>query len=195
MPNLITTITAFGYIGIFLVVFVESGLFLFFLPGDSLLFTIGFLASQNYFSLPLLLLLCSAAAILGDSAGYFVGRNMGSKLLEREAAFWLRKEHLHKTKEFFDKHGKKTIILARFVPIVRTFAPLLAGVGEMNYQTFFLYNVTGGLLWVVGLVGGGYVLGRSIKDIDQYLLPIILAIIVLSLLPAAWEFYKGRSRK
>ncbi len=190
MPDLITTITAFGYIGITLVVFIESGLFIFFLPGDSLLFTVGFLASQQVFSLPLLLALCFAAAVLGDSAGYAVGRKLGPALWQREDTWWLRKKHLEATKKFFDEHGKKTIILARFVPIVRTFAPLLAGVGEMAYSTFLSYNVIGGALWVFGLIGGGYFLGNAIPNVDRYLLPIVLLIIVVSLLPAAWHVWK-----
>lgn len=192
MPDLITTITAFGYLGIMLVVFIESGLFIFFLPGDSLLFTAGFLASQNYFSLPLLLAICFVAAVAGDSAGYLVGKKMGIKLWDREDTWYLKKAHLIKTKKFFEKQGKKTIIIARFVPIVRTFAPLLAGVGEMSYPTFLSYNVIGGALWVFSLTLGGYVLGSNVKNVDKYLLPIIGLIIVVSLIPAVWEIYKSR---
>ncbi|OHB24180.1 MAG: hypothetical protein A2542_01430 [Parcubacteria group bacterium RIFOXYD2_FULL_52_8] len=188
--DLISTITAFGYIGITLVVFTESGLFIFFLPGDSLLFTIGFLASQQVFSLPLLLALCFGAAVLGDSAGYTIGRRLGPTLWHRGDTWWLRKKHLEATKKFFDEHGKKAIILARFVPIVRTFIPLLAGVGEMHYPTFLSYNVIGGALWVFGLTVGGYFLGSIIPDVDKYLLPIVLGIIAVSLLPALWHVWK-----
>lgn len=190
MPDLITTITAFGYLGIALVVFVESGLFIFFLPGDSLLFTVGFLASQQIFSLPLLLALCFVAAVAGDSAGYAVGRKLGPAMWQREDSWWLKRRHLETTKRFFDEHGKKTIILARFVPVVRTFAPLLAGVTEMHYSTFLSYNVIGAALWVFGLVGGGFLLGNVIPNVDKYLLPIIGLIIFVSILPAAWHAWK-----
>ncbi|MBI5138366.1 MAG: VTT domain-containing protein [Candidatus Vogelbacteria bacterium] len=192
MIDLVTKITAFGYLGIMLVVFIESGLFIFFLPGDSLLFTAGFLASQNYFSLPLLLAICFIAAVAGDSAGYAVGKKMGQKLFARPDTWYFKKDHLEKTKNYFEKYGKKTIIIARFVPIVRTFAPLLAGVGEMKYQTFISYNVIGGALWVFGLTMGGYVLGSNVKNVDKYLLPIIGVIIIVSLIPAVWEVYKSR---
>src|SRR3989338_3797770 len=181
LPNLIKT---FGYLGIFVIVFAESGLFFgFFLPGDSLLFTAGLLASQGHFDVWLLWAGCMVAAMLGDSVGYTFGRKVGPKLFYREDSFFFHKKHVERTRAFYEKYGKKTIILARFVPIVCTFAPILAGVGQMEYRTFVSYNVIGGVLWCTLLIFLGFGLGSFIPSIDRYLLPIVLAIIVISFLP------------
>lgn len=182
-----------GTVGVVAIIFAESGLFFgFFLPGDSLLFTAGLLSSQGYIDFWPLLLLCAAAAIFGDSVGYAFGRKVGPKLFVREDSRFFKKAYLERTKVFYERHGKKTIILARFVPIVRTFAPILAGVGGMHYKTFLSYNIIGGLGWTVGLLSLGYVLGKTVPDIDRYLLPIILLIIILSMIPNAVEFIRSR---
>lgn len=182
-----------GIVGVVSIIFAESGLFFgFFLPGDSLLFTAGLLASQGYIDFWPLLILCAIAAIVGDSVGYAFGRKVGPKLFAREDSRFFKKAYLERTRIFYENHGKKTIILARFVPIIRTFAPILAGVGGMHYRTFLSYNVIGGLGWTIGLLSLGYVLGKTVPDIDRYLLPIILLIIVLSMVPNIVEFLRSR---
>lgn len=182
LPELIKTI---GLIGVFAIVFAESGLLIgFFLPGDSLLFTAGFLASQEFFSLPVLLVGCAICAIAGDSVGYAFGRRVGRKLFLRENSTFFKKKYLLAAEAFYEKHGGKAIVLARFVPIVRTFAPIVAGIGEMNYRRFVTFNILGGLLWAVGVTLAGYFLGSVIPDVDKYLLPILAVIIFVSLLPS-----------
>src|SRR3989344_5642608 len=172
-----------GLLGVSLIIFAESGLFFgFFLPGDSLLFTAGLIASQGHINIVALLFLTFAAAVLGDNVGYWFGARVGPKLFTRERSFIFRPEHIVKTKAFYERYGKKTIILARFIPIVRTFAPILAGVGAMHYRTFFSYNLIGGALWTFGVTLLGYILGSLILDIDRYLLPIIALIIFTSFL-------------
>lgn len=196
MIDLVQVITGAGYLGISLVIFAESGLFFgFFLPGDSLLFAAGLAASRDVFDIYALTALCAVCAIAGDSAGYAFGRKVGPKIFTRDDSFLFKKKYVEQTKQFYDKYGKKTIILARFVPIVRTFAPILAGVGEMKYSEFISYNIIGGLFWTVGILTAGYTLGQTVPGIDQYLLPIILAIIVVSVLPGVWEIWKGRKEK
>src|SRR3989338_6697177 len=188
-------ITTLGAVGVFAIVFAESGLFFgFFLPGDSLLFTAGLLASQGYFSIMLLWVGCTIFAIAGDSVGYAFGKRVGLTLLTKKESFFFRKEHIHKTEAFYEKYGKKTIILARFIPIVRTFAPILAGIGRMEYKTFILYNVIGGVLWTTLLLFLGYTLGTAIPSIDRYLLPIILGIIFVSFIPIVYEWIKSRKK-
>lgn len=184
--HLETILPAIGYLGIFLIVFAESGLLIgFFLPGDSLLFTAGFLASQGVFNIYILAAGCFAAAVVGDSIGYAFGHRVGRRLFNKEDSILFHKDHLMKAERFYEKHGKKTIVLARFMPVVRTFAPIVAGIGSMEYKTFIIYNLLGGLLWAVGLTAAGYVLGNLIPNVDRYLLPIIGLIVVLSILPQA----------
>lgn len=186
--DLVELLKTVGYLGIFAIIFAESGLFFgVFLPGDSLLFTAGFLASTGIFNLPLLIVICFAGAVLGDNFGYTFGRRVGPLLFRREDSFWFKKDHLRKAGEFYEKHGGKTIILARFIPIIRTFAPIIAGAGNMDYRSFFFYNLLGGFLWTVGLLCAGYFLGELIPDVDKYLLPIVLLIIIVSLLPTFWH--------
>lgn len=182
--DLVALIKTVGYIGVFAIVYAESGLFIgFFLPGDSLLFTAGFLASQDVLSLPVLVVGCFLAAVLGDSTGYAFGRRVGKRLFQRGDSRFFHKKNVLRAQAFYEKHGAKTIVLARFVPIVRTFAPIVAGIGEMPYRTFVIFNVFGGLLWAVGVTLGGYFLGNLIPDVDKYLLPIIFLIILVSVLP------------
>jgi membrane-associated protein len=174
-----------GLIGVFGVVFAESGLLVgIFLPGDSLLFTAGFLASQDIISLPALVIVCVLAAILGDATGYWFGRRIGRRLYERPDSRFFKQEHLRAVERLYEKHGGKAIILARFVPIVRTLAPVIAGSAAFDYRRFTAYNVLGGLGWGVGLTVGGYALGSSIPNPDRYLLPVVAVIILVSLLPS-----------
>ena len=187
---------AFGTIGLFLIVFAESGLLIgFFLPGDSLLFTAGLFAAQGTLNLPVILVGCFVAAVAGDQVGYAFGKNVGPALFRRPDSRLFKQEYVEKAQHFFERHGVKTIVLARFVPIVRTFAPIVAGVGTMKYRTFVTYNVIGGLLWAVGVTMLGYMLGELIPDIDTFLLPIIAVIIALSLIPIAMEWRKSRKRR
>ena len=187
----ILLIKTVGLIGIFIIIFAESGLLIgFFLPGDSLLFTAGVLASGRIpdLQLPLVPLLigCFLAAVIGDSVGYTFGRRIGRPLFEREDSGLFKKKYITQAQAFYDKHGSKTIVLARFVPIVRTFAPIVAGAAEMKYQTFLVFNLVGGLLWACGVSLAGYFLGNLIppEDVDKYLLPIILLIVLISVAPA-----------
>ncbi|RJR29472.1 DedA family protein [Candidatus Microgenomates bacterium] len=188
LTELIQTV---GYIGLFAMVFAESGLFFgFFLPGDSLLFTAGFLASQGFFDERILIPLFAVAAILGDSAGYWIGAKAGKWLMHQKESFFFKKEYVTKAQDFYDKHGGKTLILARFIPAVRTFVPIVAGMAEMQYTKFLTYNIVGGILWGAGLSAAGYFLGSRIPHVDKYLLPIILVIIIVSVLPGVIHMRK-----
>jgi membrane-associated protein len=182
-----------GHLVIWAIVFAESGLFFgFFLPGDSLLFTAGFLASPKVALLNIGILAtgCFICAVLGDTVGYFSGKWFGQKLMNQKDSWWFKRKHLAAAQKFYDKNGKKTIVLARFIPIVRTFAPIVAGMANMNYRYFLTYNLIGGFGWTVGLTFLGYFLGSIIPDVDKYLLPIVLVIIVISLLPSIWHIYQ-----
>lgn len=190
--DLVAMIELIGYLGVLAIVFAETGLFLgFFFPGDSLLFVAGFLASEGFFSLPLLILGIFTAAVLGNLFGYEFGRRVGARLFSKEDSLLFKKAHALKAQAFYERHGPKTIVLARFMPIVRTFAPIVAGVANMPFRIFFFYNVLGAFLWTVGLTVLGYSLG-SVIDVDRYLLPIILIIVVLSFLPGIVGYLKER---
>jgi membrane-associated protein len=188
-------IEAFGTIGLFLIVFAESGLFFgFFLPGDSLLFTAGVLcakADSPLWPLPIVLVGVAMAAILGDQVGYVFGRRVGPAIFRRPDSRLFKQAHVEKASKYFEEHGPKTILLARFVPIVRTFAPIVAGVGRMEYRTFVTYNVMGGLLWGVGITTLGFLLGEAV-DIDKYLLPVIAVIVLISVIPVLLEIRKAK---
>lgn len=194
--DLIELIKAVGYAGLFGIVFAESGLFIgFFLPGDSLLFTAGFLASQGFLDIWLLLALTFSAAVLGDNVGYAFGARVGPTLFKRDDSFFFHKDHLERARLFYERHGGKTIILARFMPIVRTFAPILAGVGKMHYRTFMAFNLIGAFLWAIGVTLLGYLLGNVIPGVDKYLLPIIAFIIFLSILPGIIHVAKNKEHR
>ncbi|MFA6094705.1 MAG: VTT domain-containing protein [Candidatus Paceibacterota bacterium] len=196
MDSLQNIIIAFGYIGVFTAIFAESGFLLgFFLPGDSLLFTVGLLASTGVFNIWVLIVGCILAAILGDSFGYYIGKRIGPSLFTRDDSYIFKKKYLLQTQEFYEKYGKKTIVLARFVPIVRTFAPIIAGVGNMKYSTFITYNVIGGITWTTGFLLMGFLLGKTVPGIEQYMSLIIAGIIILSFMPIAWEFFKKSRQK
>jgi len=193
LPELLRTV---GYLGIFGIVFAESGMMVgFFLPGDSLLFTAGLLASQGFFNITILILGCFIAAVTGDSIGYYLGHKFGRRLFNKEDSFFFHKNHLKKAERFYEKYGGKTIILARFIPVIRAFAPVAAGIGSMKYSTFIAYNLIGGALWAIGMTLAGYYLGQWIEDIDKYLLPIIGLIIFLSILPAIVEILKDEGQR
>lgn len=196
MADLVGIITAFGYVGIALVVFAESGLFFgFFLPGDSLLFTAGFLASQEILSVTILIPLLATLAILGDSVGYAFGKYIGPKLFNKpESRFW-KPTHIKTANEFFLRHGKKAIFLARFAPIIRTFVPIVAGVAQMPYKEFLLYNIIGGVSWVGSMTLLGYFLGQLLPATKDHLTVISLGIIGISLTPLLWEYRKHRNSK
>ncbi len=182
-----------------LIIFAETGLLVgFFLPGDSLLFTAGLLASQSkpgqaHLNLWVVLIGCFIAAVIGDQVGFTIGERAGPRIFSRPESRLFKQEFVERTEQFFEKHGPKTVVLARFVPIVRTFAPVLAGVGSMTRRTFFTFNVFGAFLWVFGVTLAGYLLADVIGDsIDTYLLPIIAVIIVLSLIPPFLEWRKAK---
>lgn len=188
LTNLIITV---GYLGVFAMVFAESGLLIgFFLPGDSLLFTAGFLASLGFFDIWVLAIGSFIAAVAGDSVGYAFGHKVGKRLFQRENSLVFHKDNLLRAKAFYEKHGGKTIILARFMPIIRTFAPIVAGMGDMHYQTFVGFNIIGGAIWAIGISVAGFTLGSVIPDVDRYILPIVAVIIVASVSPGIIHILK-----
>lgn len=191
--DLVSLIHIVGLFGIFAIVFAESGLLLgFFLPGDSLLFTAGFLASQGFANIWILAGGSFIAAVLGDNVGYAFGRRIGPRIFTRERSILFRPEHLLRARYFYERHGGKAIVLARFMPGIRTFAPILAGVGEMKYSRFLAYNVLGGAIWGLGLPVVGYVLGSTVPNVDRYLIPIVMGIIIISILPSLFAIIKRR---
>lgn len=193
LPSIELIIRWGGLLGLFLIVFAETGLLVgFFLPGDSLLFTAGVLAAAGLFDVKVLLLSLIVAAIVGDSVGYWTGRIMGQRLFHRKDSRFFKQEYVRKAHEFYERNGGKTIILARFIPIIRTFAPIVAGVANMKYRSFIIYNIIGGILWVTAMILGGYYLIRVIPGADKYIHLIIAIIIVVSLIPVAHEYWKGR---
>ncbi|MBU6427352.1 VTT domain-containing protein [Patescibacteria group bacterium] len=185
-------IIAAGTLGVIGIVFMETGLFFgFFFPGDSLLFTAGFLATQGYISFPWLLVGAFAAAVAGDSVGYAFGKKVGPAIFTKNDSLFFNRKHIARAQHFYEKHGRKTIILARFIPVVRTFAPIVAGVGNMPYKTFIVFNLIGGFLWTWAMLWFGYGLGALIPDPDRFVLPVVAAIIVISVLPALREIRKN----
>ena len=187
-----------GYIVLFAIIFAETGLLVgFFLPGDSLLVTAGLLASTDAFGLDIVMLnvLLIPAAIIGDAVGYTIGRRSGERLLARPDSRFFKREHVVKTQAFYDKHGGKTIVLARFVPLIRTFAPVVAGVAGMPYKSFAVFNVAGGILWISSTTLLGYFLGTAIPNIERYIHYVIAVVIFLSLVPIIVEFIKHRVAK
>ena len=186
-----------GYFVLIVIVFSETGLLAgFFLPGDSLLVTAGLIAAvEHTVNIWLLNLVLSAAAIAGDSVGYWIGYHAGPRIFSRENSLFFHKDHLLRTKKFYEKYGAKTIVIARFVPIVRTFAPTVAGVGRMEYRRFLSYNVIGGIAWVMSMTLAGFFLGRSIPNIEKQIHWVILIVIVLSFIPILRELWISRSQK
>ncbi len=188
-------IRAGGPLLVCIIVFVETGLFVgFFLPGDSLLVTAGVFAAAGTIELRWLLLPVMLCAIVGDQVGYWIGRGAGASLYKRKESFFFRRSHLQRAQDFYKKYGGKTIILARFVPIIRTFCPPVAGAAGMPYSRYLTYDIFGGILWVGGMIGGGYLLGRSIPNVGQKIHYVIAAVVVLSLLPAVISILRERKR-
>jgi len=186
-----------GYLVLVVIVFAETGLLAgFFLPGDSLLVTAGLLAAvEGVLNIWVLNGFLSAAAIAGDTTGYWIGYHLGPKIFNRKDSFLFHRDHLVRTQKFYEKYGAKTIVLARFVPIVRTFAPTVAGVGRMAYRRFLIYNIAGGIGWVASLTLAGFFLGRSIPHIENQIHWVILVVIVLSFLPIVKEWRHAHSVK
>jgi membrane-associated protein len=191
-------INTYGLWGIYAIIFAESGLFFgFFLPGDSLLVTAGLLASTHkagdvHLNLAALLIGCSIAAVAGDQVGYLFGDRVGPTLFRRPESRFFKPDHLHKAREYLDSRGAKMIVLARFVPAVRTFTPIVAGASKMRYRLFVPYNMAGGILWACGVTLAGFALGSSVSHIDRYLVPIIVVVIIVSLIPVVLEIRKTR---
>ena len=194
--DLIGIIRTFGYLGIIAIIFAESGLFFgFFLPGDSLLLTAGLLASRGELNLVILLLTLPVAAVLGDNVGYWFGKKVGPPIFNRDNSLLFRRKNLLAARAFYDKHGGKTITIARFMPFIRTFVPIVAGAVEMEYRRFFFFNLIGGLVWAAGVTVAGYFLGQVIPPdtLDRYFLLILVVVILVSASPAmlhAWREYR-----
>jgi membrane-associated protein len=185
-----------GVVGLTAIVFIETGLLIgFFLPGDSLLVTAGLFAARGDLEVLPLTVALSIAAILGDTVGYNIGARAGPKLFTRADSLFFNKKHLITTKEFYDRHGPFTIVIARFVPIIRTFAPVVAGIGAMQYTRFISYNVIGGIGWVVTMVFGGYFLGQMIPNIHKHIDKVIVIVIFLSLLPAIIKVVREKMKR
>jgi len=186
-------VQAAGYTGMSVIIFAETGLLIgFFLPGDSLLVSAGLLGSQGYIDVWLLGLILSVAAVAGDTVGYAIGKATGHHLFTREDSLLFNRKHLIKAHEFYERHGGKTILIARFMPIIRTFAPVVAGMGEMQYSRFLAYNVVGGVSWVWSMLLLGYSLGRTFPGVAKHIELIILIIVFLSILPAIIARYRAR---
>jgi membrane-associated protein len=186
---------AWTYLVLFLIIFMETGFVVTpFLPGDSLLFAAGAFAALGVLDPVLLLIVLSIAAVLGDTANYWIGHYLGPRVFKEEGrSRFFKKEHLDKTHAFYEKHGGKTIIIARFIPIIRTFAPFVAGVGKMSYWKFISFNVIGGIAWVTMFVLGGYFFG-NISFVKKNFSVVVIAIVLISLLPALFEWYRQRRR-
>lgn len=200
--DLIDFIKYVSVLGVALVIFAESGLLIgFFLPGDSLLFTAGFLTQAGFLhiNINLLVLTLFVAAALGDSVGYMFGKRVGPRVFQRENSLIFRQENVHRAQAFYEKHGGKTIIIARFIPIIRTFAPIVAGVAEMKYKTFLIFNLTGAFLWTAGITYLGFFAGKWFRqigiDIDTVILPIVLLIVFFSVLPPAIHILKDKKQR
>ncbi|MBF8287697.1 MAG: hypothetical protein HW381_805 [Candidatus Rokubacteria bacterium] len=184
-----------GYILLVAIVFTETGLLVgLFLPGDSLLITAGLLASAGILNIWWLNALLIAAAIVGDSTGYAIGARLGPRIFTREKSLLFNPKHVERTQRFYEKYGPKTIVIARFVPIIRTFAPVLAGVGAMRYRRFLTYNVAGGIGWVASMTWAGYLLGQTVPNISKHMHVLVIVIIVLSCVPIAVEVYRERRK-
>jgi len=185
-----------GYAVLVAIVFTETGLLVgFFLPGDSLLVTAGLVAGAGGLSIWWVNFLLMMAAILGDSVGYAIGFRTGPRIFTREDSLLFNRRHLTRTRDFYARYGGKTIVLARFIPIIRTFAPVVAGVGQMAYRRFLFYNVFGGIGWVAGTTGAGYLLGQTIPNIHQHVHVVVAIVVVLSVLPIVSEVVKARWKK
>ncbi len=189
-------ITAIGYIGLLTIIVLEMGVFFgFFLPGDSLVFTAGILAAQNVFNIWILVSTFAIAAILGYIIGYWFGKKLGKWLMQREDGIWFKKRYLEQADEFYQKHGGKALILGRLVPIVRTFIPIVAGMAKMPYHRYFIFNVIGALIWGSGITFIGYYVGTKIPEVGNYILPIVMLIVLLSIIPGLIKLLRRKKRR
>jgi membrane-associated protein len=190
----IELIEKFGTVGLFIIIFLESAFAP--LPGDSLLFAAGLFAAAGNLSLPVIIVGSSIAAILGNQAGYWFGRKVGVALYDRPNSRFFKKENLDKTHAYFERFGPKTIVLARLIPVVRGLAPIVAGVGRMEYRTFVTYNIAGGIAWVVSFIMLGWFLGDAIgpEKVDKYVLPLVIAVIVITTIPLVIEYYRTKKQ-
>lgn len=195
LVGLIKDVGVYGYIILFVIIFFESFPLTFYLPGDSLLFTTGFLASQGYFNIAVLLPTLFVASVLGYNFSYFMGHRLRDFIINSNDRYWFKKKHLDYTKAFFDKYGHKTVIIGRFVPIVRSFSPTMAGSVNMHFKKFTRDSILGGFIWIFSITLLGYYLGRIIPEAEKYLTPIILLIITLSLSPSVYEYWKSRKEE
>ena len=183
-----------GLVGLALIIFSETGLLVgFFLPGDSLLISAGLFSAGGHLPIWPMVWILTAAAIIGDATGYFIGKKLGTSLYNREDSIFFKRKHIEHTREFYEKHGGKTIILARFIPIVRTFAPTVAGVAGMKYRSFVIYNVLGAFIWIWSLLFAGYFLGRTFPKINDHIHTVVVVVVILSVLPIVIKWLKSRS--
>ena len=183
-----------GLVGLALIIFSETGLLVgFFLPGDSLLISAGLFSAGGHLPIWPMVWILTAAAIIGDATGYFIGKKLGTSLYSREDSIFFKRKHIEHTREFYEKHGGKTIILARFIPIVRTFAPTVAGVAGMKYRSFVIYNVLGAFIWIWSLLFAGYFLGRTFPKINDHIHTVVVVVVILSVLPIVIKWFKSRS--
>jgi len=189
--NVESIISSVGLLGIFGIIFAESGLFFaFFLPGDSLLFTAGFLASQGLLPISSLLFGVMFCALAAGYVGYWFGNKVGHAIFQKEDSLFFKKKYLIQTRDFYEKYGHEVVILARFVPIVRTFSPIFAGIGQMNFKKFSIYNLIGAVIWPLLIILAGFYLGRIFPGVDKYLFPVTILIIIVSILPGVYESWK-----
>ncbi|MFN0097054.1 MAG: DedA family protein [Gemmatimonadaceae bacterium] len=199
LRDLNTLVATAGYAGITLIIFIETGLLFPFLPGDSLLVTAGLFAAQQEGLVDLnvwtLGVLCTIAAIVGDQIAYAIGRKSGAALFKRPDSRWFKQSHLRAAHEFYEKHGGKTIIMARFMPFARTFAPVVAGAARMDYPTFVFYNVIGGFAWIWSMLLTGYYIVRLIPGLEHHVEKIAIAIIIVSVMPAVIAWWKSKQSK
>ena len=188
MFDLVSLIKGAGYLGVLGIVYAETGLLIgMFLPGDSLLFTAGFLASQGFLNIALLCALTGVGAVLGDNTGYWLGRRFGPTVFSRKDSLLFDSSYLQKAEHFFATYGSKTLVLARFIPVIRTIAPTMAGVGRMRYAKFLTFSIIAAVLWGIGLPLSGYYIGSIIPGVDRYIIPIVLVIIIVSVAPGIWH--------
>ncbi|MGI8926472.1 MAG: DedA family protein [Tepidiformaceae bacterium] len=190
LESLITTV---GYVGLFIIVFAETGLLIgFFLPGDTLLITAGLLAGRGELEILVLIPLLIVAAVLGDATGYQIGRKAGPRLFRRDDSRWFQRRHLERARAFYERHGGKTIVLARFLALIRTFAPTIAGAAGMPYRRFAVFNVAGGVLWVASMTLLGYWFGKKVEDVELVFTGLVVVVIAISVAPAAWHLLRTR---
>ena len=193
--NLISFIQTVGYLGIFGIIFIETGVLVgFFFPGDTLLFSVGVLSYEHYFNLPFAIIVLVLASIAGGMFGYWTGGKLGPKIFTRDDSPFFKKSHVAKAEKFFHTHGSITVFIARYVPVIRTFIPTIAGVARMNYRKFFVYNLLGGIAWCTSIVLIGYFLGQKIPNIDKYLLPIVGIACAASCIPILIEVFKKKHK-